>query len=1308
MPTPYDNLNTDLSQAVLAFAQSIRDKLDNLPAQPLLTYVDGLNSTGTGYLKRMPQVDQTPAYWTLESIQAGLTDGNKGDVTVGGSGTTLTLNNTGVVAGNYGSSTTVPYITVDSKGRIVNLTDINIRPGTTAQTGIVRLNDSTADTSTTDAATPNAVRRAYDLAATAIQSTEKGVANGVATLDSNGFIVISQIPTAIDDIQEYASTAAFPATGVENVIYLAISPNNRMYRWSGSVYVAISSGPVADEALKLTSPRSITASGDLTWTVNFDGSQNVTAAATLTSTGVVAGTYRSITVDEKGRATAGTNPTTIAGYGLTDAAKTDGSNAAGNWPIDIQGKANNLKKVLVTTQESGLNEYLKIARVTLNTVGSALRVALMSTMRQQLNYPQVEIIHFNAQQISNFGFAPHCSSEVTKISGATHSKIGYVIVQNTPVTIVDFYMFSPSQFTTYDAVELTYYSSGDASVIYYQNELWSATPPGGLQGPFRTNQMLTWGDSTSNNQIFYSDANGWTGTTLSAAARTLLDDADVATMRTTLGLGSAATSASTAFQAASTGLSNFNTLIANASTGIIRKTAADTFSLDNSVYLTANQSITYTGDATGSGTTSVALTLANSGVTAGTYPKVTVDAKGRVTVGSALAASDIPNLDTAKITTGTFAASFLPSATTAAVGVVQLNSATNSTSTTQAATASAVKAAYDLANTANTTASAAIPASQKGAANGVAPLDANGKVPVANLPNTGGNGLSYLGTWNPATNSPTLTSTPASAGSYYVVAGGSATFLSEDYNPKDWIISDGTNWSKVDNTDNVTSVAGKSGAITLVKADVGLGNVDNTSDANKPVSTLQQTALDTKVDKIGGKGLSTEDYSTAEKTKLSGIAAGAQVNPAIASTVTAKAGTDNVEMITSANLMAALTQGGYWDYAVVYSDFNAVPVGKTHFIRSTDTTANRPTADSREYVGVALWHGSNSCRQVVWCANTGVKAMYYRNGNGASMIWDASWTQIYDSSNLILQLTGQDLTANAVLRNGAWTLGSQTLYNQFSQSLAATTWTALSAYAGGQTTLQNGWVYKIHLTVSGVSTSNAGTFMVTQSASNVFVARRYGQQLPAGVNQPDLRIAASNNTIEIYQSNSTTQTVQVYIEAYFSGNITITNPSWFGIEGFLQRNATGGLLVDRSGTMRNIWDETTLVKQSSMYDVTAGSVLTVGAYGRGATTVVAQANADTITVSGDYAVGTTWTGSPFPAADSRNAGTLSHSVTDAATEATQRFVSEAVGEIDLVRVKRASVWGSWSRQWNTSNLTVSSTAPSSPYIGQLWVDTSGT
>lgn len=65
-------------------------------------------------------------------------------------------------------------------------------------------------------------------------------------------------------------------------------------------------------------------------------------------------------------------------------------------------------------------------------------------------------------------------------------------------------------------------------------------------------------------------------------------------------------------------------------------------------YISGNQTITYTGDATGTGTTSVTLTLASVG-TAGTYTKVTTDAKGRVTAGATLEATDIPTLTAAKI-----------------------------------------------------------------------------------------------------------------------------------------------------------------------------------------------------------------------------------------------------------------------------------------------------------------------------------------------------------------------------------------------------------------------------------------------------------------------------------------------------------------------------------------------------------------------------------------------------------------------------------------------------------------------------------
>ena len=72
--------------------------------------------------------------------------------------------------------------------------------------------------------------------------------------------------------------------------------------------------------------------------------------------------------------------------------------------------------------------------------------------------------------------------------------------------------------------------------------------------------------------------------------------------------------------------------------------------------------VTYTsGSFNGSANVTGTATLANSGVTAGTYTKITVDAKGRATSGTTLSASDIPNLDASKITSGVLDAARLPS-----------------------------------------------------------------------------------------------------------------------------------------------------------------------------------------------------------------------------------------------------------------------------------------------------------------------------------------------------------------------------------------------------------------------------------------------------------------------------------------------------------------------------------------------------------------------------------------------------------------------------------------------------------------------
>jgi hypothetical protein len=111
----------------------------------------------------------------------------------------------------------------------------------------------------------------------------------------------------------------------------------------------------------------------------------------------------------------------------------------------------------------------------------------------------------------------------------------------------------------------------------------------------------------------------------------------------------------------------------------------------------------------------------------------------------------------------------------------------------------------------------------KGVANGVASLDGSGTVPVSQLPAAVLGALSYQGTWNASTNTPTLTSSVGTKGYYYVVSVAGSTNLNgiTDWVVGDWAVYNGSVWQKVDNTDAVTSVNGYTGTVNLTYTDVG-------------------------------------------------------------------------------------------------------------------------------------------------------------------------------------------------------------------------------------------------------------------------------------------------------------------------------------------------------------------------------------------------------------------------------------------------------------------------------------------------------
>ena len=182
------------------------------------------------------------------------------------------------------------------------------------------------------------------------------------------------------------------------------------------------------------------------------------------------------------------------------------------------------------------------------------------------------------------------------------------------------------------------------------------------------------------------------------------------------------------------------------------------------------------------------------------------------------------NANAVAITGGTISGVTIPASNV--TGTLQVNQggtgATTLTGYVKGAGTTALTASSTIPNT-DITGLGTASTKDAGSANGVATLDAGGKVPVSELPAAVLGALSYQGTWDASTNNPTLTSSVGTKGYYYVVSVAGNTNLNgiTDWLVGDWAVYNGTVWQKVDNTETVTSVNGQTGAVVLTASSVG-------------------------------------------------------------------------------------------------------------------------------------------------------------------------------------------------------------------------------------------------------------------------------------------------------------------------------------------------------------------------------------------------------------------------------------------------------------------------------------------------------
>jgi hypothetical protein len=136
--------------------------------------------------------------------------------------------------------------------------------------------------------------------------------------------------------------------------------------------------------------------------------------------------------------------------------------------------------------------------------------------------------------------------------------------------------------------------------------------------------------------------------------------------------------------------------------------------------------------------------------------------------------------------------------------------------------------------------------------------------------------VNYEGTWNASTNTPTLVSSVGTKGDYYVVSTTGTTNLNgvTAWTQGDWAIFNGSAWEKVDNTDLVTSVAGRTGAITLSNTDIsGLGTMSTQNASSVAITggTATLTSLTTAtVQATNSGGLSLKNSAGTTQLSMGG------------------------------------------------------------------------------------------------------------------------------------------------------------------------------------------------------------------------------------------------------------------------------------------------------------------------------------------------------------------------------------------------------------------------------------------------------
>lgn len=370
------------------------------------------------------------------------------------------------------------------------------------------------------------------------------------TATANGALTVDGVTVAVDDrvlVKNQASSFqngvyVVTATGSAGAAFVLTRSTdmNQDVEFPGS-FEFVEEGTVnADNGYVCTTDLPITiGTTGITWT-QFSGAGQITAGTGLTksgntidvatasasrivvnadsidlaTTGVSAGTYQAVTVDTYGRVTGGTNPTTLSGYGITDALSTSASSSQ-----SMYGQL-----FMFDNGLSASGFYLKFDNVSDLTAARTLSLDVNDANRTITLSGNLTVSSTATISGTNTG-----DQTITLTGDVTGSGTGSfaTTLANSGVTLGTY------RSVTVNAKGLVTSGTNPTTLAGY-----------GIVDAQALDATLTAlaGVTTSANTVIYATGvDTFTTTSFTAFGRSLVDDADAATGRTTLGLGTMST-----------------------------------------------------------------------------------------------------------------------------------------------------------------------------------------------------------------------------------------------------------------------------------------------------------------------------------------------------------------------------------------------------------------------------------------------------------------------------------------------------------------------------------------------------------------------------------------------------------------------------------------------------------------------------------------------------------------------------------------------------------------------------------------------